>query len=270
MKNFKLIDCHAHVNSEFSKENYPEVLRRALETGIAVVNVGTNKKDSEENVKIAESFKEGVFATVGMHPTEEEKINYDFFRKLAENKKVVAVGECGLDYFRVKDDEFKIREIERQKDLFKEQIKLAKEVGKPLMLHLRTAEAYRDALEILRQAQDLKMPKIIFHFYSGGEEFLERALKLDAYFTFGGTLTFKMKGGEKNEYEEVIKKVPKDRILLETDAPFVAPEPNRGKRNEPIMIVETAKKAAEILEMELEEFLEIEKKNAENVFGVKL
>lgn len=268
MENFKLVDCHAHINSEFFKEDCFEVLKRALQAGVAVINIGTNERDSEENIEIAKKFETGVWAAIGIHPTEEEKINYDFFKKLAENEKVVAVGECGLDYFRIKDDGKKKEEIERQKNLFREQIKIAREVEKPLMLHLRTAEAYRDALDILETEN--KRPKIIFHFYSGGEEFLERALKLDAYFTFGGTLTFKMKGGEKNEYEEVIKKVPKDRILIETDAPFVAPESNRGKRNEPIMIMETARKAAEILKMELEDFLEMEKKNAERVFGMKL
>lgn len=265
---FRFADCHAHINSEFFKDDYFDVLNRALREKVAVVNVGTNKKDSEENVKIAENFKDGVFATIGIHPTEEEKIDYDFFKKLSESGRVVAIGECGLDYFRIKDDEFKTREIERQKDLFKEQIKLAKEIEKPLMLHLRTAEAYKDALDILEAENE--RPKIIFHFYSGGEEFLERALKLDAYFTFGGTLTFKMKGGEKNDYEEIIKKVPKDRILLETDAPFVAPEPNRGKRNEPIMIMETAKKAADILKIKLEDFFKMEKENVERVFKIKL
>ncbi|MDD4762123.1 MAG: TatD family hydrolase, partial [Candidatus Pacebacteria bacterium] len=93
---FRFADCHAHINSEFFKEDYFDVLNRALREEVAVVNVGTNKKDSEENVKIAENFKDGVFATIGIHPTEEEKIDYDFFKKLSESGRVVAIGECGL------------------------------------------------------------------------------------------------------------------------------------------------------------------------------
>jgi len=263
---FKAIDCHSHINLEFFKEDYPEVLRRAFEAGVAVINIGTNKKDSEENIKIAKEFNEGVWAAAGVHPTEGEKLDYSFFKELAENEKVVAIGECGLDYFRIKEGDKK--EKERQIKLFKEQIKLAKEVGKPLMLHLRTDEAYEEALNILEKEGEL--PGIIFHFYSGGEKFLERAIDLDAYFTFGGTLTFKEKNGQENEFETVLKKVPKEKILFETDAPFVAPEPYRGKRNEPIYVLETMKRAGEILRMSLEEICKIERENAERIFKIIL
>jgi len=278
---FKLIDCHSHVNSEFFKGEYPEVLKRAFEAGVAVINVGTNLKDSEENVKIAEKFEGSVWATVGVHPSETDFStqgglkDYDFLKKMAENEKVVAIGECGLDYkeLKVKSEKLKVEEVdkinfdfkkekERQVKLFKEQIRLAKEVGKPLMLHVRTEEAWQKIIEILEEESNL--PKFICHFFSGDLEQAKKILKMGGYFTFGGVITFS------RDYDEIVKEIPLEAIMLETDSPFVAPEPYRGQKNRPEYVVEVAKKVAEIKEVSLEEVAEKTTETAKKVFKIKV
>lgn len=273
--NFKLVDAHAHINSEFYKDDWRAVLERALNNGIAVVNVGTNKKDSEENVKIAEEMKEGVYATVGLHPTEEESFDYNFYKKLAGNGRVVAIGECGLDYYRIPNNESKILEKKRQEGIFREQIRLAGEVGKPLMLHLRTEEAYEDAIEMLDETIHGTLgdfQKIVFHFYSGTKEQTERLLAWENFYvTVGGVITFV------RDYDEVLKMIPIERMMVETDSPFVTPEPyrsqlrradGRGARNEPAYIVETVKKLAEIKGVSEEEAARVTTETARRVLGL--
>jgi len=317
------VDAHAHINSEFYPDNsdvstptrvrsgqavgasWREVLARALERKIAVVNIGTNREDSEENVRIAEEFSAGggqggVFAAVGLHPTETEEFNYEFYRKLAENKKVVAIGECGLDYnkfknqsaswrtkIKINEGEFLI-EKERQILVFKSQIRLAKDVEKPLMLHLRTEEAYADAINILEEDRK-RVPAVIFHFYSGTKEQTEKLLGWgNFYVTVGGVITFS------RDYDEVLKMIPMERMMVETDSPFVTPEPyrsqlrreypdastvgvnsdvtvgvnGRSKLNEPAYIVETVKKLAEIKEVSEEEMARITTETAKRVLGL--
>ena len=169
---FKYFDAHTHVQFAAFKDDYKEVIERALATGVWMVNVGTQKDTSKSAVEIANQYKEGVYATVGLHPVhtsksfhdaeelgaappkrgeprsaivaEREEFDYDFYKKLAEDPKVVAIGECGLDYFRITDHEAKIR----QKEVFLKQIELAKEIKKPLMIHCRNA--FRDLIEILQ------------------------------------------------------------------------------------------------------------------------
>ena len=263
--NLQLIDCHAHINSEFYNDTWKDVLNEALTSGIWVINAGTNSKDSEENIIIANQFKEGVYASIGIHPTEEEKFDFSLFEKLAEDKKVVAVGECGLDYaiFARKHNETeKIEEAKnRQKNLFLNHIKLAKKVKKPLMLHIREEEAYNDAIEILEKENF--SDSVIFHFYSGNLKQTEKILnKFNAFFTFGGVITFA------REYDERINIIPLEKILLETDSPFVTPVPYRGQKNKPVYILETAKKIAEIRNVSLEEISEATTKNAKKVFNL--
>ncbi len=305
---FRLVDAHAHINSEFYPPHrragllnddvetdlgdWREVLARAAGAGIAVVNVGTNRRDSEENVKIAEEMREGVWATVGLHPTEKEDLpdgrqgfDYEFYRKMAEKKQVVAIGECGLDYNKFKNQksiptlekgrnsdrsvgEIKIEEGEfleekrRQENIFREQIKLAREVGKPLMLHLRTEEAYADAIEILEEKRKLVLA-VIFHFYSGTREQTERLLTWENFYvTVGGVITFS------RDYDEVLKMIPIEKMMVETDSPFVAPEPYRGKRNEPAYMVETVKKLAEIKGVSEEEAARMTTEVARRIFDL--
>ncbi len=268
---FKLFDAHTHVQfPEFDKDRQ-EVIQRALENGISMVNVGTEKQTSEKAVEIARQYQEGIYAAIGQHPTDtEEAFDYEFYKKLALDEKVVAIGECGLDYYRaprinadsaqINAENFK----EKQKEVFLRQMELAQEIKKPLMIHCRpspkTDDAYNDLLKIIHNSLFI-IPKIV-HFYVGGLETTKKLLDAGCYFTFGGVITFA------RDYDEVIKYIPLDRILLETDAPYVAPAPYRGKRNEPSYIIETAKKMAELKEVSLEKIAEATVKNSLAVFQI--
>lgn len=257
---FRLFDSHTHVQFSAFENDWQEVIDRAYKNGVWLVNVGTEKQTSEKAVEIAREYKEGIYAAVGLHPTEtEEPFDYNFYKKLALDPKVVAIGECGLDYFRL-DLESK----DKQVAAFEAQMQLAKEVNKTLMIHCRpskgTDNAYGDLLSLISNYQS-PVPKII-HFYVGGLEVTKKLLAAGCYFTFGGVITFA------RDYDEVIKYIPLDRILLETDAPYVTPEPYRGKRNEPAHVVEVAKKMAELKEVSLEKAAEATVKNSLEVFSL--
>ncbi|MFA6898051.1 MAG: TatD family hydrolase, partial [Candidatus Paceibacterota bacterium] len=190
---------------------------------------------SAEVVELAHKY-ESMFATVGQHPSPHgvaDEFDYDFYKKLASDPKVVAIGECGLDYFHAERLAF-------QKGIFEKQIDLAIEFGKPLMLHVRNGKsesAYLEALEILKAKSALKAD---FHFFAGSWEEAKAILAAGFYISFDGPITFA------RNYDEVIKNAPLDRIMSETDAPFATPAPYRGKRNEPLYVVEVVKKIAEI------------------------
>ncbi|MGC9610790.1 MAG: TatD family hydrolase [Minisyncoccia bacterium] len=267
----KFFDAHTHVNLAAFKDDYRETVNRALAAGAGMVNVGTQKDTSLRAVEIAREFRDmPVFAAVGLHPihtgksfhdTEElgngeaakafngrgEIFDYEYYKKLALDSKVIALGECGLDYFRVENKEAK----EKQKTAFLEQIKLAHEVKKPLMIHCRAA--FPDLIDILSaNINSLNVVPGIIHFMSGTKDEAKKLLDLGFYFTFGGVITFV------RDYDEIIKLIPLDRILSETDAPYVAPTPYRGlpgqgKRNEPAYVIEVVKKLAEIKNMSLDE-----------------
>lgn len=255
----KLIDVHTHVQFAAYEGKGDEVAKRALDEGIWLVNVGTQKDTSWAGVVMAEGYKEGVYATIGLHPihttkshhdTQElggdetaktftsrgEEFDFDFYKELGANKKVVAIGECGLDYYRL-DPETK----EKQVEAFEAQINLAKEIGRPLMIHCR--DAFVDLVGILKQHKNSLDPKYpgINHFFAGSKEDAQNLMELGFYFSFGGVLTFT------RDYDDLVKYIGLDRIVLETDAPYITPEPHRGKRNEPLYIKHTAQKLAEIL-----------------------
>lgn len=270
-------DAHTHVQFAAFKDDYKEVIERAFKASVWLVNVGTQKDTSKRAIELAHEYKEGIYATVGLHPSHTGKsfhdadelggneaakgfssrgegFDYNTYKKLAQDPKVVAIGECGLDYFRIEGDDVEAKR--RQKAAFEAQIKLAKDVKKPLMIHCR--EAFPDLIEVLRpNAKNLK-PGII-HFFTGTKDDAKELLKIGFYFTFGGVITFT------RDYDEVIKMIPIDRILSETDAPYVAPVPYRGKRNEPVYVVEVVKKLAEIKEVSMEEVAGQVLKNAKNL-----
>ncbi len=275
--NPKLIDSHTHVQFAAFKNDVDEVIRRALDAGIWIVNVGSQKDTSKEAVTTAEKYPEGVYATVGLHPGHTNKSHYDseelgvgesfesrseifdygYYKDLAGNKKVVAIGECGLDYYRMKESESDAKE--KQKIAFIQHIELAHEIKKPLMIHCR--EAFPDLIATLK-ANSSKLQAIpgIIHFFSGTKFEATTLLDMGFYFTFGGIITFS------RAYDEIIKTIPISRILLETDAPYVSPEPYRGKRNEPLYVQEVAKKMAEIRGVDLEEIAHHTNENAKLVF----
>jgi len=256
-----LIDSHTHLQFHQFDKDRDEVIRRAFNSGIWMVNVGTDKESSVKAVELANKYKEGVYATVGVHPHEADKdFDYDFYKRLALEPKVVAIGETGLDYYRsqeIQNSEFRIKNL--QKEIFIRHIELAKEVQKPLMIHCR--DAFSDLIEILNSKfLILNSPPGVVHFFAGTLEDAKKLLEMGFYFTFGGLITFNQ------SFNEIIKFLPLEKILLETDAPYVAPLPYRGKRNEPSYIIETAKKMAEIKSVSFEEISKQTTENALKIF----
>jgi TatD DNase family protein len=238
-----LIDSHAHLNfSDYF--NLDEVILRAKENGVEkIVNIGTSIEDSKLAIELAHKY-ENLFATVGIHPNDDptttvESINWLEFESLANQPKVVAIGECGLDYSRLQTTDNRLQQGEkaRQKALLRKQIEIAQRLDLPVCLHVR--DAYEDMLEI---AKNIKI-NALFHCFSGATEYLNALLTSPGfYFSFAGNVTFR----NAQNIRDLAKLVPLDKLLIETDCPFLAPEPFRGKRNEPANVKIVAEKIAEI------------------------
>lgn len=293
----RFFDAHTHVNLAAFNADAQEVMQRALNAGVWFVNVGTQKDTSRRAVEIAREYPEGVYAAVGIHPvhtsksfhdedelgpsfanatagkggfmSREEKFDHDYYLELARDPKTVAIGECGLDYYRVASDEGRVIK-EKQKEVFVKHIELAREVGKSLMIHCRAA--FEDLIQVLathRSSLATHEPGII-HFFSGTVEDAKKLLDMGFAFTFGGAITFPpRKGRAEGDYDAIIKMLPMDKILSETDAPYVAPAPYRGKRNEPAYVVEVVKKLAELKGISVEEMAKVTFENARRIFGLK-
>ena len=230
-----LIDTHAHVNFNDFKNDSQDVIKRALEENIWMINVGAYGDASERAIEIANEYDCGVYAAVGQHPGTKEEFDYGYFLNLARNEKVVAIGECGLEYYHIKDKNLQ----ERQKDVFIKHLELAKEVGKPVIIHCR--DAHNDLLEILRLEDS--HPRGVMHFFTGTLEQAKKYIDLGFYISFSGVITFPpLRRASANSYEEVVKNIPLEKILIETDCPYVAPVPHRGKRNEPAYVKYVAQK----------------------------
>lgn len=254
----KLFDAHTHVNFGVFKNDFQEVVERALKNDIWLINAGSRFSTSERAVEIAQNYKKGVYAAIGLHPIHvfDEGFDEKKYFELAKNEKVTAIGETGLDYYRNKPD--------KQKEIFIKHIELANKVNKPLMIHCR--DAFNDLIEVLKaNSSKLKAEKPgVLHFFTGTKENAKTLLETGFYFTFGGLITFN------RDFDEIVRFIPLERIMLETDAPYVAPVPYRGKRNEPSYIVEVAKKLAEIKRVSLEEVSAKTTENAMVVFGLKI
>ncbi|MBQ7221130.1 MAG: TatD family hydrolase [Synergistaceae bacterium] len=218
------IDTHCHINSQDLRLDARAVIARARDAGVMkMVIVGCDFEDSCEALGLAEDFSQfGLYATIGIHPHESRL--YDnipgAFSKLITNKRVVAVGEIGLDYH------YDHSPKADQHRMFKAQLDFAREHNMPVVLHIR--EAMHDAMNILKYHRDLKM---LFHCYSGGLEYLDRVLEMEAMCSFGGAVTWRRKASD--ELREVVRRIPIDNILPETDSPYMTPAPFRGKLNEP-------------------------------------
>ncbi len=259
---YEFIDAHTHAQFSAYDSDRNEVIDRARKQGIIMVNVGTETITSKSAITLAHSYATGVYATVGLHPVhtapsfndekefvssrnesenESEAFNFIRFKELARDEKVVAIGECGLDYFHLPENNPNAKN--KQKEVFMEQMKLSREIKKPLMIHCR--DAFGDLIEIFTTHHSMlnaENPGII-HFFTGTLREAEILLDLGFYFTFGGAITYPPK---KNgaDYASIIKMMPFEKILSETDAPYVAPVPHRGKRNEPLYVIEVVKKLA--------------------------
>jgi TatD DNase family protein len=234
-----VIDSHCHLDSADFDKDREAVIDRALAAGVEhmmAIGTGDGPPDLEAGVRLAD--KHGAFfATIGIHPHDAAKAGPDNFKRLADllvHPKVLAVGEIGLDYHY----DFSPREV--QKSAFIEQMEIAASAKKPIVIHTR--EAWDDTLALIEEHWTPHGIGGIMHCFSGGPEEARRALDLGFYLSFGGIVTFP----KALTVQESAKSTPRDRILIETDAPYLAPVPNRGKRNEPALIVHTAKKLAEL------------------------
>ncbi|MFH0806706.1 MAG: TatD family hydrolase [Candidatus Brennerbacteria bacterium] len=271
---FPYLDAHTHAQFPAYDDDRDAVMARAREAGVRMINVGTTRKTSEAAVALAHAYPDLCFAVVGVHPSHastseyvdpseraaggEEPFDAELYAKLAKDPNVVAIGECGLDYFRVSDEVTK----QKQRDLFLAHARFAKESGKPLMIHCRSA--FPDLLKLLTANYSLlntDNPGII-HFFTGTSEEARDLLALGFSFTFGGVITFT------RDYDEIIKAIPVEKILSETDAPYVAPVPYRGKRNEPAYVVEVVKKLAELKIVSVKEMAGHIQGNAKRIFGI--
>jgi TatD DNase family protein len=255
------IDTHSHYNLHQFNEDREAAIARMVEAQVGTICVGIDLETSKLAIEIA-ADNETIWAIVGQHPTE-WKQEYDAveFADIAKGKKVVAIGECGLDYFRPEDKDHK----EEQVVLFRRQIELAIESNLPLMLHIRpeqgTMTAYDDALTILKEYKNAApLLSGTAHFFAGDERIAKEFLALGFYISFSGVITFV------KDYESVVAFVPLDRILSETDAPFATPVPYRGQRNEPAYVTEIVKKVAEIKGLPLETVGAELLKNAKDLF----
>ncbi|MBS4068937.1 MAG: TatD family hydrolase [Sulfurimonas sp.] len=256
-----IIDTHVHLDDERYKDDLNEVLNRARDGGVErFIIPGADPKNLKRAVEIAENNSDVYFA-VGVHPYDMDSFEESYLEKFINHKKCVAVGECGLDYFRLEgSDEEKEKEKSRQKEVFITQIELAKKYKKPLIVHIR--DASRDSKELLLKYNAKEVGGVL-HCYNADEELLSLAND-GFYFGIGGVVTFK----NAKKLLHVLPKIPLDKILIETDAPYLTPTPHRGERNEPIYTIFIMKKISEFLEISEENIKKITTKNALLLFNI--
>lgn len=250
-----LIDSHAHL---VSLENLDEVLKRAKVNNIdKIVSISSDIPSTEETILLAEKY-DFIFATTGVHPHSADQTNEKVLKGLdhyASHEKVVAIGETGLDYFYMNSDK------EIQINSFTEHIRLGKKHDLPVIIHVR--EADEDMREILKKETAASTPGVI-HCFTGNYETAVKYLDLGYYISFSGIVTFK----KSEELREAAKNIPADRILIETDSPYLAPVPYRGKPNEPSFVKHVAQTVADVREISIDELAEITKANTERLFRI--
>jgi TatD DNase family protein len=256
----KLVDSHCHLDDKQFDPDRAEVIERAREAGVErmmTIGTGNGPPDLEAALRLARKHS-FIYATVGVHPHDAAKATPETFaamEALAAETKVLALGEIGLDYHY----DFSPRDVQR--NVLVEQLKLAARAGKPIVIHTR--EAWDDTLLLLREHWS---GGGIMHCFSGGPAEARQALDLGFYLSFGGVLTFP----KAEELREAARMAPEDRLLIETDAPYLAPVPKRGKRNEPAFIVETARRLAEVRSVAPEHIAEVTTANFERLLFAPL
>lgn len=290
----RFVDTHCHVHFQAYKEDMDEVVRRSLEAGVGMITVGTQSTTSKNGIALAERY-EGVWCTIGLHPnhlhaqdffdenelppgvvddlqegdgpahikTRAERFDWDYYRELAKHPKVVAVGELGLDYYRVPPGVDLEKLKQDQKEQAREQLRFASEVNKPVVIHCRDAHA--DQAELLKEEIDrggLKRRGVI-HCFTGTAEEAAVYRELGFYVSFTGIVTF-----GKNVMEAA-KEIPLEQIMLETDSPYLTPAPYRGKRNEPKYVQYVAEKLAELKDVSVDEVARVTTANAFKLFQLE-
>ena len=252
-----IIDTHCHLDDERYKDDLDEVINRARQNGVkGFVIPGADIKDLPRAKEIAYRYDDVYFAA-GIHPYNLDGFNEKILRDYLKDERCIAIGECGLDYFRI-DKENASATKEKQKEIFKKQIELSFEYKKPLIVHIR--DASQDSLDILKSYGEFKQLGIL-HCYNASEILLELA-ENGFYFGIGGVLTFK----NAKKLVQIVPKIPLERIVLETDAPYLTPHPHRGERNEPYYTTFVAKKLSELLKLPYDEICSITTDNAKRVF----
>jgi len=286
-----LIDTHAHLNFSAFKDDVDEVIKRALDNNVWMINVSSKYETSKKAVEIAERYREGVYATIGLHPIyletglvkikndkeeievkrKEEGFDYEKYKSLAKSPKVVAIGEIGLDYYYKPKTKRKLELFkEKQRTVFCQQLNLAKELDLPVIFHCRMA--HQDLIEILTHLQNSNkftmvnsLPSGVIHCFTGTWEQAKKYLKMGLYLSFNGLIFKNIEGI--SVFDEIIKKTPLEKILIETDCPYLTPPPMED-RNEPIYLKYIAQKIAEIKNIDYEKIAQITSQNAKNLFKI--
>lgn len=264
-----LTDTHCHLDYNKFDSDRAEVIQRAIDAGLVRILVpGLDQTSSVAAVRLAES-NPSVWAAVGFHPTDLDKFSESAFQQvkdLAKHPKVVAIGEIGLDYYWVKEADKRAF----QREALRRQLQFAAEVGKPVVLHMReendewTGAASRDLLEILAEwRSELPNPPGVLHSFNGDLETAQKALALNFYIGITGPVTYK----NADKKREIVRQIPITQLLIETDAPFLAPVPHRGKRNEPAYVLHIADKIAEIHSKSPAEIAALTTANAARLFA---
>jgi len=249
------IDTHAHLDVEQYDKDREQVIENAIKNGVGfIVNPSFDLQSAKKAIELANKY-ENIFAGVGCHPKTKEESGYIFnksdYLEIIKQSKVVAIGECGLEG---EDDS------EYQQKIFKEQINLAKEFNLPIIIHCRNA--HKQVIELLKfQASSFKLQGVI-HCFSGSWTDAQRYLEMGFFISFTGIITYA------NDYDKVVKNTPLDRILLETDCPYLSPIPLKGQRNEPVNVKYVAQRIAEIRGEPLEKIAEITTQNAKKLFNL--
>ena len=267
MLKYKIFETHAHYDDEWYDEDRKELLSRLLDADISfITNIGADIETSKNSVKLADEF-ERVLAAVGVHPDNiscmealPEKEGIEILRNLAKHSKVVAIGEIGLDYFEREPEEKNKSVRDRQKYWFLEQLKLAKELNKPVVIHSRDA-----AEDTYNELKDFGYNKGVIHCYSYSPEMAERFVKLGYYIGIGGVVTFK----NAKKTKETVKRIGLEHIVLETDSPYLAPVPFRGKRNDSGNIKYIVEEIAGLLGISKEKVIETTFNNAVKLYELE-
>jgi len=264
---FNYVDIHSHLYFPDFDTDREEEIEKIKQAGIATITIGTDFKSSQQAIELAERHH-NLFACIGQHPGDVtvESVFDERLLSLAQHPRVVSIGECGLDYFRMSPHDEVLKSI--QKNIFEQHINLSLSSGKPLMLHVRSSkgsmDAYSDTLDMLESRARSTQEKLRgnAHFFAGNMEVLIRFLALGFTVSFTGVLTFT------HDYDDLVKAVPLDRLLSETDAPFVAPVPYRGSRNSPLYVPEVVSCIAQIRQEPLEVVKKVLLENAQKLFGI--
>lgn len=254
-----IIDTHIHLDNKMYYEDVEEVIERAIKSGVKGFLIpGADMKDLPRAIELSEKY-DGIFFAVGTHPYDIEDFDEKILDEYATHPKCIAIGECGLDYYRLPKEEREKEAIkELQKEVFIKQIEFAKKVKKPLIVHIRDASLDSKSILVNQNAKEVGG---VLHCYNADEGLLSLA-KDGFYFGIGGVLTFK----NAKKLINVFPKIPIDKLVIETDGPYLTPHPHRGERNEPSFTILVAKKMAELLDMDYERVCSLCTNNSQKLF----